>query len=118
MKEWKYVLLKLDQVSVGSSVLDTRELPEEKPKRNCCLEAAEKYENKKEELYGPYKDINYPEALKDDVIQSWCRTAMTEELLRTILCVDPVNPARGSRLRLLDEYGKKLCQEWEECEGE
>ena len=33
MNEWKYVLLKLDQVSVGSSVLDTRELPEEKPKK-------------------------------------------------------------------------------------
>ena len=36
-------VLKLDQVSIGSTTLDTRELPEEN--NNCCEEAKMKYNN-------------------------------------------------------------------------
>tara|TARA_R100000664_G_C2753772_1_gene141227 strand:- start:1438 stop:1779 length:342 start_codon:yes stop_codon:yes gene_type:complete len=37
-------ILKLDQVNIGSSTLDTRELPEEDDEK-CCQEAEQKFRN-------------------------------------------------------------------------
>ena len=43
MNNWKNILLKSNQIAVGSSALDTRELPEEEVEEGedkCCMEAA------------------------------------------------------------------------------
>ena len=111
MLDWMQIL-KLDQVSIGSTKLDTRQLPEEEPERNCCLEAAEKYVSKKEELY------DYKQEHRKEVIESWCRSYFTEQLLKNILCVSPYTRPSSDKLKELDDYGLKICQEWEECEGE
>ena len=44
MLNWMEIL-KLDQVSISSSALDTRELPEEKEDNECCMKAAEFFVN-------------------------------------------------------------------------
>ena len=111
-------VLKLDQVNIGSSVLDTRELPEEKEERDCCQEAKDTY--KRHHAKSRFRD--YDE--NKDVIEQydWMYTGDWQrsrgelggfankscEKFREFLEDGPTTPTSTYR---------KILMEWNKCEG-
>tara|TARA_R100000808_G_C2116797_1_gene129184 strand:+ start:501 stop:944 length:444 start_codon:yes stop_codon:yes gene_type:complete len=68
MNNWKNILLKSNQITVGSSALDTRELPEEEVEEEedkCCMEAAKVWVDTYNEIdakhFGGPKNWQWPE---------------------------------------------------------
>ena len=136
-------ILKLDQVNVGSSTLDTRPLPEEKPDdKKCCEEAAKAYyftDLKESMNYGRilYNDnpdrfagsgytiealldyeANGPSQVNFDesevASRSICEQPLQIEVLKTIL------EGRANQGNYRGYLGKKVWQkiidDWKACE--
>tara|TARA_R100000664_G_C2753772_1_gene141229 strand:- start:2130 stop:2414 length:285 start_codon:yes stop_codon:yes gene_type:complete len=89
-------VLKLDQVSIGSTTLDTRELPEEND--ICCQEAKMKYNKvQKPPKYVPYEYVTMADKLDCDEFKVWLKRTLSHRK---------------------DGWIKRIVDEWEACENE
>ena len=100
-------IIKNIQVVTPTTKISQRKEPKEEEERNCCAEAAEKYENKKAELFG----MSPPEP---EEWLSWCKSELLTQLLKNVL--DNKHNHLSPKLIELDKYGLKFAKEWKECE--
>tara|TARA_R100000700_G_C3174523_1_gene149195 strand:+ start:1035 stop:1430 length:396 start_codon:yes stop_codon:yes gene_type:complete len=71
-------ILKLDQISISSSALDTRELPEEEEDNECCMKAADFFVN----LWN--EEFDQPEF-------EWRKRGVWEKKLTVQLLIDTID---------------------------
>ena len=91
-------VLKLDQVSIGSATLDTRELPEEND--NCCEEAKMKYNNVQKPMLYRVPNLEEYETMADRLDCDEFKSHLTSR----------ISYKKGGWI-------KKIVDEWEACEN-
>jgi hypothetical protein len=103
-------ILKLDQVNVGSTTLDTRELPGE----DCCELAKEVYGESFKKYWGlnPGLDPNDMGSMFEEPYPSWLDEIPCEEFYN-----DLVELQKKRAIFLVFPYYRKALEAWEECKN-